>query len=165
MPGVLAIPHSMPIGQAIDDLTLVVECSQTSELENLVLYPATLVDPAAVHLVHIYPASRKIAIGFKIESSRDPSIIKGLWTFRPIWVIHNKSDLFRRLLSVKEDDGVVYGQLGKADDMNYHRFVLLQMRQNLHSHFFLSMSCERKHHPPMSSLNIALPSPATFTLE
>lgn len=38
MPGVIAVPDSMPIGQAIEDLALLVECSPPAELENLVFY-------------------------------------------------------------------------------------------------------------------------------
>jgi len=38
MPGVVALPKSMRIGQAIDDLRLLVECCDPSELENLVIY-------------------------------------------------------------------------------------------------------------------------------
>ena len=38
MPGVIAVPDTLPIGQAIDDLALVVDCAWPSELENLVLY-------------------------------------------------------------------------------------------------------------------------------
>jgi len=38
MPGVIAVPDSIPIGQAIEELALVVECCQPSEIENLVMY-------------------------------------------------------------------------------------------------------------------------------
>ena len=38
MPGVIAVPDSLPIGQAIAELILVIECSQPNELENLVIY-------------------------------------------------------------------------------------------------------------------------------
>jgi len=38
MPGVIAIPKSLPIGQAIEELAVVVECCEPSELGNLVLY-------------------------------------------------------------------------------------------------------------------------------
>lgn len=38
MPGVIAVPDSLPIGQVIEELTLLTECSQPHELENLVFY-------------------------------------------------------------------------------------------------------------------------------
>ena len=38
MPGVIAIPDALPIGQAIEELILIVECAQASDLENRVLY-------------------------------------------------------------------------------------------------------------------------------
>ena len=38
MPGVIAVPDTLPIGQAIEDLAVIVECSQPGELENLVVY-------------------------------------------------------------------------------------------------------------------------------
>jgi hypothetical protein len=38
MPGVLAVPDTMPIGAAIEDLVLIVECCQPTELESRVFY-------------------------------------------------------------------------------------------------------------------------------
>ena len=38
MPGALAVPDSMPIGQAIEELALAVECCQPSEVDGLVIY-------------------------------------------------------------------------------------------------------------------------------
>lgn len=38
MPGVVAVPDTMPIGQAIEELALIVECAQPADLENLVLF-------------------------------------------------------------------------------------------------------------------------------
>ena len=38
MPGVIAVPDSLPIGQAIEELAVLVECSQPRELANLVVY-------------------------------------------------------------------------------------------------------------------------------
>ena len=38
MPGVIAVPDQLAIGQAISDLGLLVECCERSELENRVLY-------------------------------------------------------------------------------------------------------------------------------
>ena len=38
MPGVIAVPDTLSIGQAIEDLTVIVECSQANELESFVLY-------------------------------------------------------------------------------------------------------------------------------
>jgi len=38
MPGMVAVPDSLPIGQAIEDLALIIECCQPAEIENLVLY-------------------------------------------------------------------------------------------------------------------------------
>ncbi len=38
MPGVIAVPDDLGIGQAISDLGLLVECCQPSELEHRVLY-------------------------------------------------------------------------------------------------------------------------------
>jgi len=38
MPGILAIPDDLPIGQAIEQLHLVVVCLEENELENQVLY-------------------------------------------------------------------------------------------------------------------------------
>jgi hypothetical protein len=38
MPGIIAVPDDLPIGQAIEQLHLVVECSGEHELENQVLY-------------------------------------------------------------------------------------------------------------------------------
>jgi hypothetical protein len=38
MPGIIAIPDDLPIGQAIEQLHLVVECGGDTELENQVLY-------------------------------------------------------------------------------------------------------------------------------
>jgi hypothetical protein len=38
MPGVIAIPDTLPIGQAIEELHLLVECSGQQELENQVLH-------------------------------------------------------------------------------------------------------------------------------
>lgn len=38
MPGVVAVPDSLPIGQAIEELAVLVECSQPGEFENLVFY-------------------------------------------------------------------------------------------------------------------------------
>lgn len=38
MPGVIAVPDDLPIGQAIEDLSLIAECAQPTELENIVLY-------------------------------------------------------------------------------------------------------------------------------
>jgi hypothetical protein len=38
MPGIIAIPDELPIGQAIEQLHIVVECLEENELENHVLY-------------------------------------------------------------------------------------------------------------------------------
>lgn len=38
MPGVIAIPDTLPIGQAIEELVLIVECAQPADFENRVLY-------------------------------------------------------------------------------------------------------------------------------
>jgi hypothetical protein len=38
VPGVVAFPDSLPIGQAIEELALLVECCQPAELENLVIF-------------------------------------------------------------------------------------------------------------------------------
>lgn len=38
MPGVIAVPDTLPIGHAIEDLAVIVECSQSAELRNLILY-------------------------------------------------------------------------------------------------------------------------------
>jgi hypothetical protein len=38
MPGVIEVPFQMPIGEAIEELLLVVETSRPEDLENLVLY-------------------------------------------------------------------------------------------------------------------------------
>ena len=38
MPGVIAIPDDLPIGQVIDDLAVLVECATPSELQSLVIY-------------------------------------------------------------------------------------------------------------------------------
>ena|SRR6266513_1634279 len=38
MPGVIGVPDTLPIAQAIEDLALIAECSQPAELENRVLY-------------------------------------------------------------------------------------------------------------------------------
>jgi Domain of unknown function (DUF5615) len=38
MPGILAIPDDLPIGQAIEQLHIVVVCLEENELENQVLY-------------------------------------------------------------------------------------------------------------------------------
>jgi hypothetical protein len=38
MAGVLAVPDDLPIGQAIEDLSLLVECTTPGELQSLVLY-------------------------------------------------------------------------------------------------------------------------------
>ena len=38
MPGVIAVPESLPIGRAIEDLVTVIECCDPSELENTVFH-------------------------------------------------------------------------------------------------------------------------------
>ena len=38
MPGIIAVPDDLPIGQAIEQLQIVVECSGENDLENQVLY-------------------------------------------------------------------------------------------------------------------------------
>jgi Domain of unknown function (DUF5615) len=38
MPGIMAVPDDLPIGQAIEQLHILVECSVERELENQVLY-------------------------------------------------------------------------------------------------------------------------------
>ena len=38
MPGIIAIPEDLPIGQAIEELHIVVACLEEHELENQVLY-------------------------------------------------------------------------------------------------------------------------------
>jgi hypothetical protein len=38
MTGVIAVPDDLPIGRAIEDLGLLVECANPSELQSLVLY-------------------------------------------------------------------------------------------------------------------------------
>jgi hypothetical protein len=38
MPGIIAVPDTLPIGQAIEHLHIVVECSEEYELANQVLY-------------------------------------------------------------------------------------------------------------------------------
>ena len=38
MPGVIVIADDLPIGQAIDEMNLVIECSAENELESLILY-------------------------------------------------------------------------------------------------------------------------------
>jgi hypothetical protein len=38
MPGIIAVPDDLPIGQAIEQLHIVVACSGEHELENQVLY-------------------------------------------------------------------------------------------------------------------------------
>jgi len=38
MPGVIAVPDDLPIGRAIEDLALLVECAAPSELQSLVVY-------------------------------------------------------------------------------------------------------------------------------
>jgi len=38
MPGIIAVPDDLPIGQAIEQLYIVVECAEENDLENQVLY-------------------------------------------------------------------------------------------------------------------------------
>jgi len=38
MPGVIAIPDDMPIGGAVEDLAVIVECAVSAELDQRVLY-------------------------------------------------------------------------------------------------------------------------------
>jgi predicted nuclease of predicted toxin-antitoxin system len=38
MPGIIAVPDDLPIGQAIEQLHIVVECAEENDLENQVLY-------------------------------------------------------------------------------------------------------------------------------
>ena len=38
MPGVIAVPDSLAIGQAIEELVTIIECSEPHEWENLVIY-------------------------------------------------------------------------------------------------------------------------------
>src|SRR4051812_2005289 len=38
MPGVIALSDSCPIGKAIEELSLTIECSVPDELDNLILY-------------------------------------------------------------------------------------------------------------------------------
>lgn len=38
MPGVIAAPDDMAIGRAIEDLMLIVECAEPSEIQSLVIY-------------------------------------------------------------------------------------------------------------------------------
>lgn len=38
MSGVVAVPNTMPIGQAIDDLSVLAECATPDELQNRILY-------------------------------------------------------------------------------------------------------------------------------
>ena len=38
VPGVIAIPKSLPIGQAIDELVMVLECAEPRDLEGLVIH-------------------------------------------------------------------------------------------------------------------------------
>ena len=38
MPGVIAVPDTLPIGQAIEELALVSECAKPSDLANRVFY-------------------------------------------------------------------------------------------------------------------------------
>ena len=38
MPGIIAVPDALPIGQAIEQLQIVVECSGENDMENQVLY-------------------------------------------------------------------------------------------------------------------------------
>lgn len=38
MPGIIAVPDDLPIGQAIEELHIVVECCEDHELANQVLY-------------------------------------------------------------------------------------------------------------------------------
>ena len=38
MPGLIAVPQTMPIGRAIEDLATVIQCSDPAELENSVLH-------------------------------------------------------------------------------------------------------------------------------
>jgi len=38
MPGIIAVPDDLPIGQAIEELHVVVECCEDHELANRVLY-------------------------------------------------------------------------------------------------------------------------------
>jgi hypothetical protein len=38
MPGIIAVPDDLPISQAIEQLHIVVECSEEHELKNQVLY-------------------------------------------------------------------------------------------------------------------------------
>jgi hypothetical protein len=38
MPGIMAIPDDLPIGQAIEQLHTVVECLEENKLEHQVLY-------------------------------------------------------------------------------------------------------------------------------
>jgi hypothetical protein len=38
MPGVITVPDNLPIGEAIEELQLMVECFNPAEVQNLVLY-------------------------------------------------------------------------------------------------------------------------------
>jgi hypothetical protein len=38
MPGVIAVPQSLPIGQAIEDLVTALECCEPDDIENSVLH-------------------------------------------------------------------------------------------------------------------------------
>jgi hypothetical protein len=38
MPGIIAVPDDLPIGQAIEQLQIVVECAEENDLEDQVLY-------------------------------------------------------------------------------------------------------------------------------
>jgi hypothetical protein len=38
MPGVIAVPDTLAVGQAIEELVTIIECSEQHEWENLVIY-------------------------------------------------------------------------------------------------------------------------------
>jgi hypothetical protein len=38
MPGVIAVPDTLPLGQAIEEITIIVECGAQSQWENQVVY-------------------------------------------------------------------------------------------------------------------------------
>jgi hypothetical protein len=38
MPGVIAVPDTLRIGRAIEDLIVLAECSERGELDNFILY-------------------------------------------------------------------------------------------------------------------------------
>lgn len=127
------------------------------------LHPS--ITPALINFVNVDAAAQEIVVGGEIEGAGGTVVgeLGGVIGF--VGVVGGEDDLAISFGGVEEEDGVVDGELGEADEMNDGRAVVSDFLHEFCGHVLLLMTAEGIHDAPMTALDVALPGAPAFLLE